>query len=114
MIACESYHLPAHVQPHIDLITPTVHFNAIVAPRSFDPLEKRSSPAFKIGAPGHGFSGPKTTGEISTLFTELENCDKQITPICLRALYGLVYEPLAASKNSYAIGEWRTTLIIHN
>lgn len=65
-------------------------------------MEKRSHVG--LGTPGQGFNGPKTTGEISTLFDELVNCDKQITPSCLRALYGLVYEPLSASKNSYGIG----------
>lgn len=57
-----------------------------------------------VRQPGHG-TFPKTTGEIQSLLNQLESCDKQITPICLRALYGLVYEPLAASKNSYGIGK---------
>jgi hypothetical protein len=56
-----------------------------------------------VRQPGHG-TFPKTTGEIQSLLNQLESCDKQITPICLRALYGWVYEPLAASKNSYGIG----------
>jgi hypothetical protein len=36
--------------------------------------------------------------------TELEQCDEYITPICLRALYELVYVPVATEKNSYGIG----------
>ena len=27
-VACEEYHLPAHIQKHVDFITPTVHFDA--------------------------------------------------------------------------------------
>lgn len=101
-VACDSYHLPEHVQSHVDFVTPTVHFDAKISKRSGS-----GSPegiARSVGQPGHGTS-PKTTGEIQTLLNQLESCDKQITPICLRALYGLVYEPLAASKNSYGIGK---------
>jgi len=87
-LACESYHLPSHVTHHVDLVTPTVHFNAIIS-RSLEPvLEARDStsvPADKIGVPGSGFQGPKTTA-------------------CLRALYGVSGAPVAAKKNSYAIG----------
>ncbi|KDQ54112.1 hypothetical protein JAAARDRAFT_60885 [Jaapia argillacea MUCL 33604] len=99
-VACDTYSLPEHVTKHVDLITPTVHFNAIIKARS-----EASGGAAHIGNPGVGLH-PKTTGKISTLLTELENCDQQITPICLRALYGLVYEPLATSKNSYGIVEY--------
>lgn len=102
-LACKEYHLPAHVAPHVDLVTPTLHFNAIIA-RSSDPALTKRSTHVGLGSPGQGFVGPQTTGQISTLFNELADCDKQITPICLRALYGLIYEPLAASKNSYGIG----------
>jgi tripeptidyl-peptidase-1 len=101
-VACDSYHLPEHVQSHVDFVTPTVHFDAKISKRS-----SSSSPdgfARSVGQPGHG-TYPKTTGEIQSLLNQLETCDQQITPICLRALYGLVYEPLAADKNSYGIGK---------
>jgi len=42
----------------------------------------------------------------SEIFNQLEQCDKQITPLCLRALYGVAYTPLAAKDNSYAIVEY--------
>jgi tripeptidyl-peptidase-1 len=88
-------------------VTPTVHFNAIIS-RSLEPvLEARDStsvPADKIGVPGSGFQGPKTTGQISKILKDLKDCDKQITPACLRVLYGVVGVPVAAAKNSYAIG----------
>ncbi|EGO26352.1 hypothetical protein SERLADRAFT_463329 [Serpula lacrymans var. lacrymans S7.9] len=102
-IACESYHLPAHITPHVDFVTPTVHFDAKLSKRS-DPV---SDPT-RVGLPGSG-NGPKTTGTVDDLLGlvgELENCDKQITPACLRALYGLVYDPVATSKNSFGIVEY--------
>ena len=82
----------------MDIVTPSIHFDAI--------LKKRDSaalPAKKIGLPGVGIY-PKTTGTITALFKQLENCDKMITPICLRALYGLIYQPLSAKKNTFGIG----------
>ncbi|KAF7975943.1 hypothetical protein HWV62_8231 [Athelia sp. TMB] len=103
-VSCTAYHLPAHVTPHVELVTPTLHFNTMIARGPEPGTEKRSHVG--LGTPGQGFNGPKTTGGISTLFDELEDCDKQITPTCLRALYGLVYEPLSASKNSYGIVEY--------
>ncbi|KAH7923647.1 subtilisin-like protein [Leucogyrophana mollusca] len=99
-VACDSYHLPAHVTPHVDFVTPTIHFDAKLTKGSVT----RPIP---IGQPGEGIS-PKTSGEISSTLnsTELETCDKQITPSCLRALYGLIYEPVAGDKNSYGIVQY--------
>ncbi|KAF9243181.1 peptidase S8/S53 domain-containing protein [Melanogaster broomeanus] len=85
------------VQPHVDFVIPTVHFDTKLTRRSGD-----SQPARDIGQPGVGIS-PKTAGTVETLVTELEQCDEYITPICLRALYGLVYVPVATELNSYGI-----------
>ncbi|KAF8173454.1 peptidase S8/S53 domain-containing protein [Pholiota molesta] len=99
-VASEAYQLPEHIARHIDLVTPSIHFDAV--------LRKRggvTQPARKIGLPGVGIT-PKTTGEIHNLYHQLEHCDTQITPVCLRALYGLVYEPLSARNNSFGIVEY--------
>lgn len=42
---------------------------------------------------------------VQGIFNELENCDEQIVPNCLRALYDFVYYPLVPDKNSLAIGK---------
>lgn len=97
-IACESYHLPGHVIPHVDFVTPTIHFDAKIPKRD-------TYGRVPIGQPGQG-SIPKTTGQIDGLLDQIEDCDKQITPICLRALYGLWYQPVSGDKNSYGIVEY--------
>lgn len=97
-IACQSYHLPEHVIPHVDFVTPTIHFDARIQKR-----DKYSR--VPIGQPGQG-STPKTTGQIEDILNQIEDCDKQITPICLRALYGLWYQPVSGSNNSYGIVEY--------
>ncbi|KDR74659.1 hypothetical protein GALMADRAFT_123401 [Galerina marginata CBS 339.88] len=99
-IACEAYHLPGHVSRHVELVSPSIHFDAILKKR-----DGSAVPARKIGMPGVGIS-PKTTGTIQNLFNDLKNCDKTITPVCLRALYGLVYEPVSPEKNSFGIVEY--------
>jgi tripeptidyl-peptidase-1 len=94
--ACESYHLPEHVTPHVDFVTPTIHFDTRIQKRG-------QYSKISIGQPGQG-STPQTAGPISNILNQIEDCDKQITPICLRTLYGLWYEPVAGDKNSYGIG----------
>lgn len=98
-VACEAYHLPEHVSSHVDFVIPSVHFDAKLKRRSGSEPE----PARAIGQPGVGIT-PKTAGTVSEILSELEQCDQYITPVCLRALYGLVYEPVATDKNSYGIG----------
>ena len=97
--ACESYHIPEHLAPHVDFVTPTVHFDTKLSKRS-----DSGKPFRSIGLPGSG-TGPKTTGVVLDL-DQLEDCDTHITPSCLRALYGLQYEPMVPEKNSYGIGEY--------
>ncbi|EGO00781.1 hypothetical protein SERLA73DRAFT_167028 [Serpula lacrymans var. lacrymans S7.3] len=99
-IACDAYHLPAHVQPHVDFVLPSVHFDAKLSRRS-----GVEGSAREVGQPGYGIT-PKTTGRVSTEVTELEQCDEYITPICLRTLYSLEYVPLATEKNSFAVVEY--------
>jgi len=87
-----------HIAPHVEIVTPSIHFDAVLKKR-----KKTHLPANSIGLPGVRVV-PKTTGTINMMFKDLEDCDQLITPICLRALYGLVYVPLATSKNSLGIG----------
>ncbi|RPD61015.1 subtilisin-like protein [Lentinus tigrinus ALCF2SS1-7] len=104
-IACDkAYHLPEHVSKHVDLVTPTLHFDVKV--KHGAPLEKRDGKLHSVGAPGFGPVSPKTTGTIKDIFDELDQCDSQITPNCLRALYDFVYVPLAPKKNTIGIVEY--------
>lgn len=92
-VGTEQYSLPQHVQPHIDFVTPTLHFV-----RNFD---KRDQPeantpdatariANNPGSPSKG-SLPKeqSLSDPFQVINDLKNCSKSIVPICLRALYGI-------------------------
>ncbi|EIM86260.1 uncharacterized protein STEHIDRAFT_58060 [Stereum hirsutum FP-91666 SS1] len=103
-IGCHSYSVPEHVREHIDLIKPTVHFNhriGQVPPGS----RRRKRVENRLGMPSSN-TGPKTNGQKVTITPVLENCDENITPDCLRALYSVNYTPVATDINSYGIVEF--------
>ena len=93
------------------MIYPTLQFD-IGIPPDYTPsrpnLRKRDEFQPMGGASGHPNldNSPKSAGKISKLFGGLANCDEQITPDCLRALYNIVYVPVATEKNSYGIVEY--------
>jgi tripeptidyl-peptidase I len=109
-VACEEYHLPLHISPHIDIVSPSVHFDAII-----NKNKKRSSsvqdpePARKVGQPGFG-NGPKLGAKLFTppppSPADLSQCDEQITLDCLKALYNISYTPVKGDVNSYGIVEY--------
>ncbi|OCH93713.1 subtilisin-like protein [Obba rivulosa] len=95
-VACASaYHLPEHVSKHVELITPTLHFD--VAKKR--PMVKRAT---KPGFRGGPLIGPK----LDNIFNDLAHCDEQITLDCLRALYNFEYEFVNTKKNTFAIVEY--------
>ncbi|KAJ6480620.1 peptidase S8/S53 domain-containing protein [Mycena vulgaris] len=100
-IACNAYRLPAHIVPHVALVTPSVDFHTVLGKRS-------SSTRPRPGHPIAGISPHKvaSTPAIIPHSDDLEHCDQMITPACIRALYGLHYTPVAAHKNSFAISEF--------
>ncbi|KAI0266714.1 subtilisin-like protein [Gloeopeniophorella convolvens] len=101
-ISCDSYSLPKHIQDHVDLVKPTVHFNHRVP---HDPVYLPKRSVNKLGLPS-SFNGPKTNGEKITITPTLDNCDKFTTPDCLRALYSINYKPIVPHLNSYGIVEF--------
>lgn len=105
-IACDAYHLPAHIVPHVDFVTPSVHFDAKLTRRD------STEPGGSIGQPGRGV-GPKTSGKLEgALPTDLSTCDQYITLDCLRALYGLSDTPSATGLNSFGIGKQTIILML--
>ncbi|KAH8797933.1 peptidase S8/S53 domain-containing protein [Xylogone sp. PMI_703] len=98
-LGCEDYKIPQHLREHIDFVTPTVHFDAIVTPiKAKKRSIKQSNDIYtnmRLGSPD---LAPKPDAALS-----LATCDTTITPDCLRALYGFPNGSLALS--SYGIVE---------
>ncbi|EMD37169.1 hypothetical protein CERSUDRAFT_115082 [Gelatoporia subvermispora B] len=94
-VACVSaYHLPEHVSKHVELITPTLHFD----------VPKRRSVAKRAGKPGVS-GGPRVGPKIDTVFNDLAHCDEQITLDCLRTLYSYDYE-FVSNKTTFGVVEF--------
>lgn len=113
-VACEEYSIPSHLIEHVDFVYPTVHFDAKVKrDESADTLDKRADGEVKpgkdksVGKPT-SYSLPKLGHWMpsSQIISELANCDTQIVPDCLRALYSFPKGSSANPKNSYGIVEY--------
>lgn len=112
-IACEEYSVPQEVSEHIDLIMPTVHFDTKIVGDPEQGNKKRDIPAsLQPGNPNSGFLpkkgktilGPGAAPDAAPQPFSLTNCNTQITPDCLRALYSFPNGTLAIS--SYGIVEY--------
>ncbi|KAL8699547.1 MAG: hypothetical protein Q9201_005949 [Fulgogasparrea decipioides] len=120
-VSCSSYHIPEHITPHIDFITPGVSFDTKVPQAAVaNNVEKRAPSttaaagppvqthaALGVGAPTSGFLPKKGANiDIKGIIDELRNCNKYITPNCLRALYLFPPGLTANPQNSYGIVEY--------
>lgn len=111
-IACDEYSVPQDVSQHIDLIMPTIHFDTKIVGDPEQRKQKRDG-AFRPGnTDNNGFlpkkgptiSGPGADPDVTPQPFDLSTCNTQITPDCLRALYGFPNGTLA--KSSYGIVEY--------
>ncbi|EMD33177.1 hypothetical protein CERSUDRAFT_108358 [Gelatoporia subvermispora B] len=109
-LACkEAYHVPQHVSKHVDIITPTLHFDKKI---------KRSDPAGSIPRIAQFGTGSAMemlvdpVEDIGSNATGLDNCGSQMTLACIRALYDFEYKPIATHKNSIGIVEYTPNVYI--
>lgn len=95
------YHVPAHIQEHVDYITPGIK---LFAPkRSSNPtsdLEKRAS--YKLPAL---LNSVGLSLEALLAIPELAVCDVAITPACIKTLYNVTAGTKAAAGNQLGIFE---------
>jgi tripeptidyl-peptidase-1 len=112
-VACDEYSIPANIQKHVDFVTPSVHFDARPVPRSADrkQLETSDTHGLRSGLRHEGpYRGwlPKAVQAInqSDLNFELTDCDKQTTPACLRALYGIPINDEFVPGNNFGVAEF--------
>ncbi|KAG9246746.1 peptidase S8/S53 domain-containing protein [Calycina marina] len=114
-LACDEYSVPPSIKQHIDFITPTLHFDAIVKTnkkrRDLQGRAIKTKPVSGahqgdtiVGAPST-IVGPSTEVVPQPAVTfSLANCYTYVTPDCLRALYGIPNGTLSSS--SYGIVEY--------
>ncbi|KAF2733218.1 subtilisin-like protein [Polyplosphaeria fusca] len=109
-VACEEYSVPEHVSDHINIITPTLHFD--VKPSQH--LQRRDipNPADPLTGshPYHEeYQGPTTPTKAGDddNSDSMQTCLDAITPDCLRSLYNIP-EPTSSpsSDNSFGVVEY--------
>jgi tripeptidyl-peptidase-1 len=123
-IACEEYSIPSHLTDHIDIVTPTVHFDTRIGsprraqhsthlPAPILDLNKRVEMAKREALQPHGLLGspedasnPKKGTDVKNALMTLENCDTMITPACLQALYNAPPNSMAVQNNSLGVVEY--------
>ncbi|PSR80478.1 peptidase S8/S53 domain-containing protein [Coniella lustricola] len=106
-VACEAYSIPSHLsQDHVDMITPTLHFDVPVRPNKDELQRKRRKRDLPSLAANNTASLPKPGAKVDmqTLSTDLADCDTSITIDCLRALYNITTGTYNLS--SYGIVEY--------
>ncbi|KAI6713018.1 protease S8 tripeptidyl peptidase I (secreted protein) [Marssonina coronariae] len=104
-IGTDKYHVPEHLSSHIDYITPGIKLSPVVkrtSKRNF----KRASHSFH--APAHvSVSAEKNAKAISAaaaaLPPALQNCNTNMSPDCIRALYSIPANPVAVDGNSLGL-----------
>jgi tripeptidyl-peptidase I len=134
-VACEKYHIPEHLSDHIDIITPTVHFDQRLGQgrknkmvqleeeqatelkkRALESRQLRAETGAKTGILGDPNSGslPKQGAQIDNALMNLDQCDRMITPACLRALYATPPGTLRAGNNTLGIVEYTPQAFLQN
>lgn len=121
-VACDKYHLPEHLVEHIDIITPTVHFDQglghdrgknhkEIPGEDMEELKKRQLARRQqpvtgiVGSPLDG-TNPKQGNNIDNAMMDLSQCNTMVTPECLRALYNIPQGTSAMSNNTLGIVEY--------
>jgi tripeptidyl-peptidase I len=108
-VACDEYYVPANIQHHIDYILPGV--------KSSPPLRKRSEGRFHPpwgpgrpnkrpphwSPPGHQPWHPPPAAH--GLPPDLQDCGRNITPTCIKALYHIPDAHLNDSVNAMGLFE---------
>ncbi|TVY83821.1 Aorsin [Lachnellula suecica] len=106
-IGCDEYYLPTEVSKHIDFVKPGVKLSSPLRKRQ---VEKRSDNwnssrgnhrLTKVPYPG--YPSWKVPPAATSLPLELQTCGVNITPSCIRALYGIPAAHAADPTNAMGI-----------
>lgn len=113
-VACDVYHIPKEIQPHIDYITPGIRLISMtrkilkkrgfgVRPGNNSAVDLPKPPPVYVPPPT-GLTGlqPLAAAQASPLIT----CNQAITPACIQALYGVPPGRTSSSSNKMGIFEY--------
>lgn len=110
MVGCNEYHLPKHIQEHVDYVTPGVK-STVLDLRSPSLRKRTTNTDVAKGRRASKFrpqemrfkSAPEVAQALSN--SSLADCDEFITPVCLQALYNFKAPgPNATVSSNNSIG----------
>ncbi|KAN0112550.1 subtilisin-like protein [Hyaloscypha variabilis] len=106
-VGCDEYHVPEHIQPHVDYITPGIKLTPVV--KRDIKVARRSTPPFKKST-HHSLPLPETWPQLppaaGSLPADVQGCGVNITPPCWKALYKLPdVNPPSTPANSLGLFE---------
>lgn len=113
-VGCQQYSLPEHLSAnHVDIILPSVHFDAKLSLPNKEKLRKRQIEPQPVVTGGtvknvgvFNDSLPKPGPEVNVQAVQIDTstCDEYIIPDCLRLLYN--FGPGSLNLSSYGIVEY--------
>ncbi|KAK4976780.1 hypothetical protein LTR42_002825 [Elasticomyces elasticus] len=103
-IACDEYHVPAHVQSHVDYITPGIKLYATRAKKA-DTAELKERGWRGPPHRPHPPKRPMPPGMPAPPSMGLQHCDTVATPECIAALYNITKGTKASRGNQLGIFE---------
>lgn len=107
-IACDQYHVPAHIQEHVDYITPGLKLLAGTSKsqKSAD-LAKRGFRSGSTGPFGGPIMGPNITSPVAKLLESQQTaaCDQYVTPACIAGMYNITQATKSHAGNELGIFE---------
>ncbi|KXG52611.1 Peptidase S8/S53, subtilisin/kexin/sedolisin [Penicillium griseofulvum] len=104
-IGCEEYHVPEHIQAHIDYITPGVKLSPIVKKST---KQKRMSHLVHSKGTVQADDSIKSaviSEKAKSLPADLQKCGTEMTPACIKALYNIPDATKAHKDNSLGLYE---------
>lgn len=105
-LGCEEYHVPYSIQRHIDYITPGIKLSGPIKKR---PGANQSREKITRRSQDPNEEVVRLPRDTITLPDDLTTCGHNITPSCIRALYGIPRNKMADPSNSpgfYETGQW--------
>ncbi|KAK5111656.1 Tripeptidyl-peptidase sed1 [Meristemomyces frigidus] len=104
-IACDEYHIPAHLQQHVDYITPGIKLSSFGLPKpTRSDIEKRTFFS-KGGVPIPPPTLPIPAGLPSLADVTSLYCGEIITPECIMTMYNITRGTLKNGNNQLGIFE---------
>ncbi|KAM3067871.1 hypothetical protein ACMFMG_011355 [Clarireedia jacksonii] len=106
-VGCDEYHVPEHLAPHIDYITPGVKLTpvkkrSVKVKRGTPYVEKRSNRVVKTHEHQNYTWTPPAVANLSS---DLQGCGTNMTPTCIKAMYKIPDATKATPGNSLGLYE---------